>query len=71
MTSSNYITNGSPVAIPAVSKHGFVRSHGTGEFAERRTRSGYDGKPKGMSALVAKEAKRQAARAQMAADGWL
>lgn len=38
MYSKDYITGSKPVRIPAVSKHGFVRSHGTGEFAEVRER---------------------------------
>lgn len=71
MYTQNYISNSKPVSIPAVSKHGYVRQHGTGEFAEQRIRRGYDGKPKGMKSLAAKEAKRQAARAEMMAEGWL
>ena len=71
MYTQDYISNSRPVAIPAVSKFGCVRQHSTGEFKEQRAKRGYDGKPKSMKSLAAKEAKRQAARAQMEAEGWL
>lgn len=74
----DFSAGGNIVRLPAISKHGYVRNHSTGEFHEvvsakldgRKART-EAGKQAQFAALAKREQARQAARAEMERNGWL
>lgn len=73
----DFSAGGNIVRLPAISKHGCVRNHSTGEFREvvsaqmdKKARTNR-GKQAQFAALAKREQARQAARAEMERNGWL